>query len=301
MKLRFYTLDVFTGEHFAGNGLAVVLEADGLSDRQMQLIAREFNLSETIFVQSPDEKAHSAKVRIFMPRGELPFAGHPTIGCAVLLASLKHKPGCSFETEILLEEKAGLVPVKVSRIGGVPRAMFTAPVLPRIIGDAPAHHLVAKGLGLDASEIGFGAHSPSVIDAGVPYLLVPVASRDALARARVIEPNWSAMLQEAGTSSAYIYAAGGASLDTSYRARLYAPADGMPEDPATGSAAATMPGQIHLWETLADGSHHWRIEQGYEMGRPSQIIVEADARHGTITAVRVGGEAVQVSQGVLEF
>jgi trans-2,3-dihydro-3-hydroxyanthranilate isomerase len=109
------------------------------------------------------------------------------------------------------------------------------------------------------------------------------------------------MLQEAGTSSAYIYAAGGASSDGSYRARLYAPAAGIPEDPATGSAAATMPGQIHLCEKLADGSHRWEIEQGYEMGRPSRIIVEADTGQGKITAVRVGGQAVQLSQGVLEF
>jgi trans-2,3-dihydro-3-hydroxyanthranilate isomerase len=301
MKLRFHTLDVFTDEPFAGNGLAVVLEADTLCDRQMQLIAREFNLSETIFVQSPDDRAHTAKVRIFTPRSELPFAGHPTIGCAVLLASLKHKTGCSFETEIVLEEKAGLVPVKVWRTGGVPRAMFTAPVLPRIKGNAPARHSVAEGLGIKPAEIGFGAHNPSVIDAGVPYLLVPVAGTDSLARAKVIEPHWSAMLREAGTSSAYIYTAGGASTDSSYRARLYAPTDGIPEDPATGSAAATMPGQIHLCENLANGLHRWKIEQGYEMGRPSQIIVEADAKGGKITAVRVGGQAVELSRGELEF
>src|SRR5688500_6533796 len=144
MKLRFHTLDVFTAEPMTGNALAVVLDADGLSDLQMQNIAREFNLSETIFVQTPDDALHSAKVRIFMPGGELPFAGHPTIGCAVLLASLKYKTGCSFDTEIILEEKAGVVPVRVSRIGGVPRAVFTAPRLPERTGKAPGNAKIAK-------------------------------------------------------------------------------------------------------------------------------------------------------------
>src|SRR5215470_13967236 len=130
MQIRFHTLDVFTTRRFGGNPLAVVLDADELSDEQMLKIAREFNLSETIFVCRPKDKASSASVRIFFPTGEMPFAGHPTVGCAILLAEMKHKAGCSFETEIRLEEVAGLVPVKVSRIGDIPRGMLTAPVVP---------------------------------------------------------------------------------------------------------------------------------------------------------------------------
>ena len=130
MKLTFHTLDVFTGKKFGGNPLAVVLDADALSDAQMQTIAREFNLSETIFVMKPVDPANTAKVRIFFPTAEIPFAGHPTVGCAILLASKKYKDGCSFETSIRLEEVAGLVPVKVTRIGEVARAIFTAPVVP---------------------------------------------------------------------------------------------------------------------------------------------------------------------------
>ncbi|MGH6875307.1 MAG: PhzF family phenazine biosynthesis protein, partial [Aestuariivirgaceae bacterium] len=144
MKLHFHTLDVFTTEPLSGNALAVVLDADGLNDRQMQNIAREFNLSETIFVQAPEDPLHSAKVRIFMPGGELPFAGHPTIGCAVLLASLKYKMSCSFETDIILEEKAGVVPVRVSRIGEVARAVFIAPRLPKKVGRPPGAAEIAK-------------------------------------------------------------------------------------------------------------------------------------------------------------
>ena len=301
MKLKFHTLDVFTAEPFTGNGLAVVLDADGLSDQRMQDIAREFNLSETIFVQRPANEAHTASVRIFMPGGELPFAGHPTVGCAVLLASFKYKAGCSFETDILLEEKAGLVPVKVSRLGSVARAVFTAPVLPKKTGKAPPNSRIAEALGLSEEQIGFGGHRPAVFAAGNPFLFVPVSTMEALAPARVIEPYWSDMLGEAGTFSAYIYTAGGARPDTAFRARLYAPGEGIPEDPATGSGAATLPGQIHFHESLDDGRHGWHIEQGYEMGRPSHIAVEAEISGGSITAVRVGGQAVHVSEGTIEF
>src|SRR5438552_4584516 len=130
MRLHFHTLDVFTAIRFGGNPLAVVLGADSLSSAQMQAIAREFNLSETIFVQTPADTGNTAKVRIFFPTGEMPFAGHPTLGCAILLAEMNHKAGCSFETEIRLEEQAGLVPVRITRIGEMPVGMFTAPVVP---------------------------------------------------------------------------------------------------------------------------------------------------------------------------
>ena len=159
MKLKFHTLDVFTSRKFHGNPLAVVLDADGLTGERMQTIAREFNLSETIFVMKPEDPRNTARVRIFFPRGEMAFAGHPTVGCAVLLAEGKHKAGCSFETEIRLEENAGLVPVRVSRIGGAARAMFTAPVLPfRVDAKLPDAAAIAGALGLTEEEIGFGGH-----------------------------------------------------------------------------------------------------------------------------------------------
>jgi trans-2,3-dihydro-3-hydroxyanthranilate isomerase len=300
MKLKFHTLDVFTAEPFSGNGLAVVLDTDGLSDQRMQNIAREFNLSETIFVQKPEHEADTAKVRIFTPANELPFAGHPIIGCAVLLASLKYKDGCSFETDISLKAKAGVVPVKVSRVGPLPRAVFTAPRLPTKVGNAPARAEIARGLGLDEDRIGFASHRPAVFGAGNALLFVPVKDREALAIARVVEPHWSEMLNKAGTFGAYIYTGAGARSET-FRARFYAPAAGVAEDPATGSAAAAFPGQIHFHESLDDGVHRWQIEQGYEMGRPSQIALEAEIKDRLIQAVRVGGHAVRISEGTLEF
>ena len=183
MKLAFHTLDVFTATAFGGNPLAVVLGADALTIQQMQTITREFNLSETAFVMAPEDKANTAKLRIFFPGGEMPFAGHPTVGCAVLLAEMKYKAGCSFETEIRLEEGAGLVPVKVSRIGDCPRAQFTAPVVPYAVETAmPSQDLVAKALSLDVSDIGFEGHAIALLEGGPRFFYVPVKTRGALER-----------------------------------------------------------------------------------------------------------------------
>ncbi len=302
MKLPFYTYDVFTAAKFAGNPLAIVEEADALSTEQMQIIAREFNLSETIFVRTAQDAANTASVRIFFPTAEIPFAGHPTVGCAIHLAAKKYKPGCAFETTIRLEEVAGLVPVKVSRIGDVPRAQFTAPVIP-FVPDAPAPDvgLLAQALGLAPGEIGFGSHAPRLHQGGPRCLHVPVASRAALSRARPLEPHWSALIAPLGTDMAYLYTPGGDDAQTAYRARMFAPTSGIVEDPATGSATALFAGQLLAAEKLADGTHRWKLEQGYEMGRPSDLWLEADVAGAKLTAVRVAGQAVQISSGVLDI
>lgn len=302
MKLPFHTYDVFTNRAFGGNPLAIVEEADGLSDQQMQTIAREFNLSETIFVRKPKDPANTASVRIFFPTAEIPFAGHPTVGCAIHLAARRYKPGCSFETTILLEEVAGLVPVKVSRIGEVPRAQFTAPVVPFAVDvPSPAPEEVACALSLSLQDLGQDGHGFSVFQAGPRFLYVPVRSREALARARPLEPHWSAMLKPLGSQMAYLYAAGGDDPKTSYRARMFAPETGTFEDPATGSATAILAAQLLASERLADGTHRWRLDQGYEMGRPSDLWLEADVAAAKLIAVRVAGQAVQIMSGVLEL
>ena len=302
MKLPFTTYDVFTNRRFGGNPLAIVEEADPLSTEQMQVIAREFNLSETIFVRTPRDPANTASVRIFFPTAEIPFAGHPTVGCAIHLASKKYKPGCSFETVIRLEEVAGLVPVRVSRIGDVPRAQFTAPVVPfPVNAPPPAAEEIAKAAGLAADDVGFGDHRPGVFEAGPRFLFVPVRSREGLARARPLEPHWSAMLKPLGCQMAYLYAAGGDDPKTAYRTRMFAPETGTFEDPATGSATAILAAQLLKGEGLKDGTHRWQLEQGYEMGRPSDLWLEADIAGAKLTAVRVAGQAVQIMSGVLEL
>jgi trans-2,3-dihydro-3-hydroxyanthranilate isomerase len=302
MQLTFHTLDVFTNHRFGGNPLAVVLGADALSTEQMQTITREFNLSETIFVMKPADPANTAKVRIFFPGGEMPFAGHPTVGCAVLLAEMKYKAGCSFETEIRLEEVAGLVPVKVSRIGDHPRAQFTAPVVPFAVDiPLPGVDLVAKALSLEPRDIGFENHTIKMHQGGPRFFHVPVKTRAALARCVVAEPHWSAMITALGVDNAYVYTRGGDNPKTHFRARMFAPTGGIPEDPATGSATALLAAQLLKAETLKDGTHKWQLEQGYEMGRPSDLFLEADVAGGALKAVRVAGQAVKVMQGTLEI
>ena len=302
MQLKFYTLDVFTNRKFSGNPLAVVLDADALSTEQMLTVAREFNLSETIFVMKPDNPANTAKVRIFFPTGEIPFAGHPTVGCAILLAEMKYKPGCSFETTIRLEEVAGLVPVKVLRIGEIPRAQFTAPVIPFAVDlPLPSVEAVAPAVSLETSDIGFDGHLIGLYQGGPRFFYVPVNSREALGRSRPIDPYWSKLIASMGVDSAYLYTRGGDHPNTQFRARMYSPTGGIPEDPATGSATALLAAQLLKAESLKDGTHKWQLEQGYEMGRPSDLFLEADVNQGKLAAVRVAGQAVRVMQGTLEI
>lgn len=303
MKLDFHTLDVFTTRKFGGNPLAVVLGADGLSTEQMQVICREFNLSETTFVLKPDDPSHTAKVRIFFPGGEMPFAGHPTLGTAALLAELKNKPGCSFETTITLELKAGLTPVRVSRIADRINGVFTAPVVPYHT-DAPLPTVAeaACALNLDPADIGFDGHGLASLEGGPRFFYVPVKTRAALEKSKVLEPYWSEVIKPMnGVDAAYLYTRGGDGPNAAFRARMYAPTGGIPEDPATGSATALLAAQLLTAEKLADGSHRWQLEQGYEMGRPSDLTLEADVKAGKLTAVRVGGSAVRMMSGTLEI
>ncbi len=298
MTYQFYTLDVFTGTRFGGNPLAVVMEAESLDGAQMQTVAREFNLSETTFVRPPEEPANTANVRIFTPGAELPFAGHPTIGTAIVLAELAAGGAEAFEREIRLEEQVGLLVVNVTKKAGVPvYAQFTNAVLPEPRRPAPGSADLAGALSLVEADIGAGEHQPGDQTAGMGYLFVPVATMEAVARAKVDPAKWPALASGMGWTGAMVYTLGGESPDAHFHGRMFGPDVGITEDPATGSAAAMFPGQIIANQDLANGTHKWFVEQGYEMGRPSQIHIEADVTGGVLTAVRVGGQAVRVSEG----
>jgi trans-2,3-dihydro-3-hydroxyanthranilate isomerase len=292
--IAFHTLDVFTETPFVGNPLAVVLGADGLTTAQMQTIAREFNLSETIFVMAPRDPAHTARVRIFFPTAEIPFAGHPTIGCAILLAEMAHRG--DFSTTITLEEEAGLVPVAVSRQGGRIIAELTAPVLPYPAGGTPDAALLAAALDLGQEDL--GPHAPGVHEGGPRFLYAPLASLAALARARVVEPHWSRLIAAHGVDSAYLYAKG---EDCDYRARMYSPTAGIPEDPATGSASAILAAQLLANGAVPDGTTRLTLHQGVEMGRPSILRLTIAAAGGALAAVRIAGSAVRIGEGRLRL
>ena len=296
--LSFHTCDVFTDRPFAGNPLAIVLGADSLTPAQMQVIAREFNLSETIFVQAPVNPAHTARVRIFFPTAEIPFAGHPTIGCAIHLA-LAMGDG-DFDRNLVLEEEAGLVPVQVTRRDGIVKAEFVAPVIPHKVSDAPdravamAPDRLAAALGLGAQEIGFGTHRPGLWQGGPRFLYAPLAGLDALARARPIQPVWSKVMEAAGVDSIYLYTPG---TGCDYRARMFSPTAGIPEDPATGSASAILAAQLLASGALPEGETRLTLHQGVEMGRPSVIGLTGVVQGGALVEVRIAGTAVPISEG----
>ncbi|MGI9413146.1 MAG: PhzF family phenazine biosynthesis protein [Hyphomicrobiales bacterium] len=301
MKYGYFTLDVFTGERFGGNPLAVLPYADGLDGDQMQRIAREFNLSETTFVLPPRETDNTAHVRIFTPAAEMPFAGHPTIGTAIVLAEIAEAGNDAFERQIRLEEQVGLLSVEVTKQREMPPfGQFTNAVLPEPVADVPPVDMVAKALSLSPDDVGAGGHAPGLHVAGNTFLFAPLRDMDAVARAEIEPAAWKEISGGRGWVGVFVYTQGGESSAAHYRARMFGPDFGVPEDPATGSAAATFPGQIAASEDLSDGTHKWFVEQGYEMGRPSQIHIEADVAGGALTAVRVGGRAVRVSQGEIE-
>lgn len=302
MPRRFHTLDVFTENRHEGNPLAVVLDSDGLSDVEMQTIAREFNLPETVFVFPPDDQLNAARIRIFTPGTELPFAGHPTVGTAVLLAELRagEMLGGAGVT-IVLEEKVGPVRVDVSRKPGrAARAVFSLPVLPKMLDYQFDPLVVAAAVGLDPAEIGFGAHGIAAWSAGVPFAMVPVRSLEAIGRAGVADPRaWAQAFGVTGKGAAYLYTRETVHPAHHVHARMFSPAMGIPEDPATGSAVAAFAGVAATCELPEDGLHQLVIEQGFEMGRPSLIALDLDIQHGALVAAAIGGSAVRMSQGEL--
>jgi trans-2,3-dihydro-3-hydroxyanthranilate isomerase len=303
MALKFYTLDVFTDRRFGGNPLAVVLDADGLSGEQMQAIAGEFNLSETVFVQASERPAHSAKIRIFTPRSEVPFAGHPTIGTATLLAELK-APIHNGEQDALIVLEQGIGTVRVGarvRAGSPAFAEFDAPKLPAEAGVLPPDDVLAAGLGLIPSEIGFENHRPLCFAAGNTFAFVPVASIEAIRRARVNGAHWERGFEQQGIVGVYLYTRQCEHMASAFHSRMFAPQVGIPEDPATGSAAVGLAGIVHHFDRLPDGTHRRIVEQGYEMGRPSQIVLTLVVDGGKLTTVRIGGSSVRVSEGTIEI
>jgi trans-2,3-dihydro-3-hydroxyanthranilate isomerase len=295
MSRRFVTLDVFTGDQLAGNPLAVVLDSDGLDTERMQAIAKEFNLSETVFVTPPQDERHRAALRIFTPKHELPFAGHPTVGTAVLLALLDRQDEAA-AVLFGLEEKVGVISCAVEVLGkGRGLARFRLPRLPEIWGEGLDPTRAAWALGLDPTEIGFERHRPSRHSGGVPYDLVPVASLDALARARVSAESFDAVFGDSSHPAVYAYTREG----EGFRARMFFPAPSLTEDPATGSAAASFAGALMQFEPLGEGEHDIPIRQGVEMGRPSEIALQLVIRSGALVAAEIGGRAVMVSRGEL--
>ncbi|MGH7822722.1 MAG: PhzF family phenazine biosynthesis protein [Candidatus Binatia bacterium] len=300
-QIRFLTADVFTDRAFTGNPLAVVPDARGLDARRMQLVAREFDYSETTFVFPAEDRRHTRRVRIFTPAAEIPFAGHPTLGTAFVLAAIGEIPLTGEETRIVLEEGAGPVPVTIRAGAGRPTSCeLAAPKLPERGPEAPPPEAIAAALSLSPGDLAGGEWRAEVFSCGLPFLFVPLRSLEAVARARIDHGRWSPLGRALGVTGVHVFTLETQSPAADVHARMFAPDAGVPEDPATGAASAALAGVLAPRDRRQGATLRWVIEQGLEMGRPSRIVVEADREGGRLTAVRVGGAAVLVSEGRME-
>lgn len=303
MALTYYILDVFTERPFGGNPLAVVLEADRLSPAEMQAIAREFNLSETVFVLAPTSPGHTARIRIFTPTREIPFAGHPTLGTAILLAELRTQAvNGESDAIIALEEEIGSVRVGVRLRSGAPAfGEFDAPKSTAVPEELAQPEEISAAIGLIPSEIGFENHKPMLLRGSSVFAYVPVANLEAMAKLRVAPSHWARAFTDRGTDGVYVYTRQCVRTQSSFHARMFAPDLGVPEDPATGSAAIGFAYVIQSFDQGPDGAHKRTIEQGMEIGRPSTIQLVSTVVRGKLESVRIGGAAVRVAEGKLNF
>src|SRR5690349_9335303 len=298
MQRRYITVDVFTDRAFGGNPLAVVLDAEGLSTEQMQAIATEFNYSETTFVLPPADKANDANVRIFTVRSELPFAGHPNVGTAFVLATRAAKA----PARLKFEEKAGLVPIEIQTAQGrVVGSEFAAPK-PLSKGATVDAKEAAAILSLSAADIKTDRHSPMIASVGLPFLIVEVASRDAVKRAKPDATAFWKTFPAVGADAVYFYtrdvSASEQPLDL--QARMFHPGSaGLSEDPATGSATGAAAAFLADLDATRDGELKLRIGQGFDMGRPSLLLTRVIKKNGAIVSTHVGGHCVQMMEGAL--
>lgn len=299
MLRRYVTVDVFTDQIFGGNPLAVVLDAEGLTTAQMQSVATEFNYSETTFVLRPRDNKNSANVRIFTPATEVPFAGHPNVGTAVVLAQAREAAGDAPVEHFVFEEAAGLVQIRILRDAAkVVGAELTAPE--RLsIGSSVSLQDAAACLSLGPNEICELNHPPQVLSVGLPFLVAELISTKALGRCKPVASVHERVLLPIGTNSVFAYARG--SSAGYLHARMFSPLDAVNEDPATGSATGATIALLASLEGKGDEEMSWRVEQGATMGRPSVILGRTEMHGGVITAVHIAGHVVQVMNGSLRL
>jgi len=298
MRHRYLLADVFTDRIFGGNPLAVFPDGHRVPPEVMQALARELNLSETVFVLPPEDPSHACRLRIFTPDSELPFAGHPTVGTACLLAETGRIPIASGEATVIFEEGVGPVEVVIRKAGDGLAATFAAARLPERGPAPPPVQKIAAAISLAPADI---VDTPEAHSCGVHYLFVPVRDREALGRARLDLAAWQSALAESWAAQLFLFTEDAGEGDADLRARMFAPGLGVPEDPGTGSAAAALAGYLSAREVDPDAPLRRSIVQGVEMGRPSRIRLTVERSGGAVTAVRVGGESVKVAEGTFDL
>jgi trans-2,3-dihydro-3-hydroxyanthranilate isomerase len=303
MKYRYYICDVFTETRFGGNPLAVLPKAEGLSDRQMQQITREFNFSESTFV-FPARAGHTRHVRIFTPAAEIPFAGHPNVGTAFVLAAAGEFGEINSSLTVTFEEEAGLVSVAIRMEQGKIVSCELAAPQSLFLGKTVPAELVAPAVSLNREDIVMDTHHPQICSVGLPFVFTELRDRAALEHAGINMSGFEALRDLGVNPQLHLYTRVSESEPDWHgfdiRARMFAPLSGVPEDPATGSASCALAGLLAHYKGESSGTFSWRIAQGVEMGRPSTLIARAEKKDGTVQATRVGGACVMVSEGLIQ-
>jgi trans-2,3-dihydro-3-hydroxyanthranilate isomerase len=300
MQIAFEQVDVFTDRPFAGNALCVVPDAAGLTGDQMQAIAREMNLSETTFVLPPTDPQAAYWMRIFTPAKEIPFAGHPSVGTAYVMASAGRFPLREPVTRIYQQVAIGTLPLDIEVVAGKPgRVIMTQgkPTFGALLRDwCP----IADALGMDARALAKSKLPAQVVSTGLAHLMVPLPDLHAAASLRPNVTLLDALLQASGALGCFTFCLQATAPDTLAHARMFAPGAGVPEDPATGSAAGPLGAYLAVHSVLPKTQNAFVLEQGIEMGRPSRLWVEVirDGA-GMPTTVRVGGTTVPVIRGTI--
>lgn len=301
MQLAFEQVDVFTDRPVAGNALCVVPDGTGLSDGQMQAIAREMNLSETTFVLPPTDPAATYWMRIFTPAKEIPFAGHPSVGTAHVMARAGRFPLQEPVTRIFQQVGVGTLPLDIEVSGGQPgRVIMTQgkPVFGEVLRDLTP---VADALGVEPTAFARTRLPLQVVSTGLGHLLVPVPDLDAIGRLRPNTARLETLLGGCGALGCFVFCLQATAPDTLAHARMFAPGAGVPEDPATGSAAGPLGAYLAVHGVLPKTQTTFMLEQGIEMGRPSRIWIEVIRdTAGMPTTIRVGGTTVPVIRGTIE-
>ena len=293
---------MFTETRFGGNQLAVLPKADGLTPDQMQQITREFNFSETAFV-FPAKAGYTRHVRIFTPASEIPFAGHPNVGTAFVLATIGEFGEIDSPHTIIFEEEAGLVSVSIHAAEGKIVSCELAAPQALSLGKTVEPELVASAVSVNRDDIVTDTHDPQVCSVGLPFVFTELRDRAALERARINISGFEALRDLGVNPQLYLYTRVGESEPDGHgfdiRARMFAPLSGVAEDPATGSANCTLGGLLADYEQVTSGMFSWRIAQGVEMGRPSTLIARAEKKDGVVTGMWIGGASVLVSEGTI--
>ncbi len=295
MQLRYAVVDVFAEAPLQGNPAAIVFDADALDTARMQSIAREFNLSETAFILKPQDPAHIAHVRLFTPGSEVPFAGHPNIGAAFALANDRPLRG----DDLVFEEKAGLVRLRLDRNGE--RVLGASLTAPQTVStqEAPDVAAVAAALSLQQTEIVATTHQPITASVGLEFMFVEVRDVAALGKARSHLPAFDLIRDSHRIEGVHLYVKWPREDGARIQARNLSPYDGIGEDPATGSATASLTALLAQLDPRTDCDFHLEAHQGIEMGRPSLLRGYAEKRNGQVAPPRISGRCVSVMQGVL--